>query len=88
MTIVGDKKMLVYDDIEPLEKIKIYDKRAEGPSHYDTFAEPSIHTITGTYSRTSLRRATARGVPAFRGLHPHGTHAGDLGLGRTGWCRS
>ncbi len=39
MTIVGSKKMLVYDDIEPLEKIKIYDKRVEAPSHYDTFAE-------------------------------------------------
>ena len=26
-TIVGSKKMIVYDDNEPLEKIKIYDKR-------------------------------------------------------------
>ncbi|MCP3686015.1 MAG: Gfo/Idh/MocA family oxidoreductase, partial [bacterium] len=39
MTFVGDKKMLVYDDTEPLEKIKIYDKRVEIPPHYDTFAE-------------------------------------------------
>jgi predicted dehydrogenase len=39
MTFVGDKKMLVYDDTEPLEKIKIYDKRVEVPPHYDTFAE-------------------------------------------------
>ena len=39
MTIVGTKKMIVYDDIEPLEKIKIYDKRVETPPHYDTFAE-------------------------------------------------
>jgi predicted dehydrogenase len=39
MTIVGSKRMLVYDDLEPLEKVKIYDKRVEGPSHYDTFAE-------------------------------------------------
>lgn len=39
ITIVGDKKMLVYDDNEPLEKIKIYDKRVEKPPHYDTFAE-------------------------------------------------
>ena len=36
---VGSKKMLVYDDIEPNEKIKIYDKRVEAPPHYDTFAE-------------------------------------------------
>jgi predicted dehydrogenase len=39
MIFVGSKKMLVYDDIEPNEKIKIYDKRVEAPPHYDTFAE-------------------------------------------------
>ena len=39
ITVVGDKKMLVYDDLEPTEKIKIYDKRVEIPPHYDTFAE-------------------------------------------------
>ena len=39
MTFVGSKKMLVYDDIEPNEKIKIYDKHVEAPPHYDTFAE-------------------------------------------------
>jgi predicted dehydrogenase len=39
MTFVGSKKMLVYDDLEPMEKIKIYDKHVEIPPHYDTFAE-------------------------------------------------
>jgi predicted dehydrogenase len=39
MKFVGSKKMIVYDDTEPLEKIKIYDKRVEVPPHYDTFAE-------------------------------------------------
>lgn len=39
MTFVGKKKMLLYDDTEPLEKIKIYDKRVETLPHYDTFAE-------------------------------------------------
>lgn len=39
MTIVGSKKMIVYDDVEPLEKIKLYDARVEVPPHYDTFAE-------------------------------------------------
>lgn len=38
-TIVGTRKMLVYDDIEPLEKMRIYDKCVEFPPHYDTFAE-------------------------------------------------
>jgi len=38
MVFVGSKKMLVFDDNEPLEKIKIYDKRVEVPPHYDDFA--------------------------------------------------
>ncbi|MBW2058454.1 MAG: Gfo/Idh/MocA family oxidoreductase [Deltaproteobacteria bacterium] len=38
-TIVGNKKMLVYDDTEPQEKIKIYDKGVEAPPYYDTFGE-------------------------------------------------
>jgi predicted dehydrogenase len=38
-TIVGSKKMLVYDDIEPQEKIKIYDKGVDVPPYYDTYAE-------------------------------------------------
>lgn len=39
ITIIGTKKMIVYDDTEPLEKIKIYDKCVEAPPHYDTFGE-------------------------------------------------
>jgi predicted dehydrogenase len=39
MTVVGSKRMIVYDDTEPLEKLKIYDARVEAPPHYDTFAE-------------------------------------------------
>lgn len=39
MTFVGEKRMLVYNDLEPMEKIKIYDKRVEKPPHYDTFAD-------------------------------------------------
>jgi predicted dehydrogenase len=39
MTIVGSKRMIVYDDILTQEKIKIFDARVERPPHYDTFAE-------------------------------------------------
>ena len=39
MTIVGSRRMILYDDTQPLEKIKIYDKRVEMPPHYDTYAE-------------------------------------------------
>ncbi|MFQ6105312.1 MAG: Gfo/Idh/MocA family protein [Candidatus Glassbacteria bacterium] len=39
MVFVGSKKMLLYDDVSPNEKIKIYDKGVEVPKYYDTFAE-------------------------------------------------
>lgn len=39
MTVVGSRRMIVYDDTEPLEKLKIYDTRVEVPPHYDSFAE-------------------------------------------------
>jgi predicted dehydrogenase len=39
MTFVGSKRMLVYNDLEPAETIKIFDKRVETPPYYDTFAE-------------------------------------------------
>ena len=39
MTIVGTHRMVVYDDLEPNEKIRIYDVRVERPPHYNTFAE-------------------------------------------------
>ncbi len=39
MTIVGTRRMIVYDDLRTREKIRIYDARVERPPHYDTFAE-------------------------------------------------
>ncbi|MBC8003611.1 MAG: Gfo/Idh/MocA family oxidoreductase [Opitutaceae bacterium] len=39
MTIVGTQRMVVYDDVEVQEKIKIYDTRVNTPPHYDSFAE-------------------------------------------------
>jgi predicted dehydrogenase len=39
MTIVGSKRMIVYDDVAQQEKIRIFDARVERPPHYDTFAE-------------------------------------------------
>lgn len=38
-TLVGSKKMLVYDDTSTLEKIRVYDKGVDIQPHYDTFGE-------------------------------------------------
>lgn len=39
ITIVGARRMIVYDDLQTQEKLKIFDMRVERPPHYDTFAE-------------------------------------------------
>jgi predicted dehydrogenase len=39
ITIVGSKKMVVYDDLEMHEKIKIYDKRVSAVRQTETFGE-------------------------------------------------
>lgn len=39
MTIVGSKKMAVYDDIEPLEKLRIYDNGVEAAPYSSSFGE-------------------------------------------------
>jgi predicted dehydrogenase len=39
ITVVGSKKMIVYDDVEPTEKIKIYDKGVDAPPYSDTMEE-------------------------------------------------
>jgi predicted dehydrogenase len=36
---VGSKKMIVYDDIEPVDKVKIYNKGVDVQPYSDTFEE-------------------------------------------------
>ena len=42
ITVVGSKKMVIYDDVEPLEKIKIFDKGVKAIRHTDTYGEFSF----------------------------------------------
>jgi predicted dehydrogenase len=44
MTIVGSKRMIVYDDVAQQEKIRIFDARVDRPPHYDTFVRLSLGT--------------------------------------------
>ena len=39
LTVVGSRKMAVFDDLDPNEKLRIYDKGARINTDYDTFAE-------------------------------------------------
>ena len=38
-TFVGSRKMLVYDDVHPSEKIRVFDKGVDVQPHYDNFGE-------------------------------------------------
>ena len=42
ITVVGSKKMVIYDDVEPLEKIRVYDKGVKAIRRTDTFGEFSF----------------------------------------------
>jgi predicted dehydrogenase len=39
LTVIGDAKMLLFDDMNPLEPIRIFDKGVERRKRYDTFGE-------------------------------------------------
>jgi predicted dehydrogenase len=39
ITVVGSEKMVIYDDVEPNEKLKIYDKGVEALQSAETFGE-------------------------------------------------
>lgn len=39
MTIVGSRRMIVYDDLQAQQSIRIYDVRVDRPPHYDSFGD-------------------------------------------------
>lgn len=47
ITVVGSRKMLVFDDLQPVEKIRIYDKRVETPPYTENFSEFQASYRTG-----------------------------------------
>ena len=53
-TVVGSKKMLVYDDVSSLEKIRLYDKGVSVQPHYDTFGEFQLSYRYGDISIPKL----------------------------------
>ncbi len=46
-TFVGSKKMLVYNDVSSLEKIRVYDKGVDVQPHYDNFGEFQLSYRSG-----------------------------------------
>ncbi|MBI4861891.1 MAG: Gfo/Idh/MocA family oxidoreductase [Candidatus Riflebacteria bacterium] len=92
MTVVGTHRMLVYDDVEPVEKVRIYDKcvydtRDGLPIHryYDTFEEFRLAyrhgdvVIPSIPSHEPLATVCQEFVEAIRAGKPHQS-SGAFGL--------
>lgn len=82
LTVVGAKKMVVFDDMEPREKLRIYDKGVDRPPEYGSFGEslairegdifiPRIPTVE------PLAAELAHFVRAARGTEPPRADAED-----------
>lgn len=75
ITMVGSKKMVVFDDADPQEKIRIYDKGVDVPPEVNTYVEAltlrqgdiSIPAIKGGEPLTT---ECIHFAEAVRGLHP------------------
>ncbi|MCD6519933.1 MAG: Gfo/Idh/MocA family oxidoreductase [Anaerolineae bacterium] len=57
ITVVGSKKMIVYDDVEPTEKIKIYDKGVDAPPYSDTLEEFRLSYRYGDITTPAISNA-------------------------------
>jgi predicted dehydrogenase len=57
VTVVGSKKMVVYNDVESLEKIRIYDKGVDKPPYTDTFGDFQLSYRYGDVVIPNIRLA-------------------------------
>ena len=57
ITVVGSKKMVVYDDVEPNEKIKIYDKGVDAPPYSDTMEQFRLSYRYGDITTPAISNA-------------------------------
>ena len=55
VTVVGSKKMIVYNDVENEQKLKIYDKGVEAPAYTDGFGEFQCNYRSGDIVIPNLR---------------------------------
>lgn len=77
LTVVGAKKMVVFDDMEPREKVRIYDKGVDRPPDYRSYGEslairegdifiPKIPNVEPLAAELSHFVRVARGAEAPR----------------------
>lgn len=67
LTIAGRSKMAVWDDVEPSEKIRVYDKGVEVNPNFETSAQRMVSYRTGDMHAPAIdgREALSKAVVAF-----------------------
>ena len=84
-TFVGSRKMLVYDDVSPSEKIRVFDKGVDVQPHYDNFGEFQLLYRSGDIfvprldTLEPLKNETAHFVDLIKG------NVAPLSSGYHGW---
>jgi predicted dehydrogenase len=85
MLICGSKKMAIYDDVEPSEKIRVYDKGVEIPSDPEAIRQARVLYRMGDMcapcldATEALRTATAHFLDCIEGRTPPLTD-GEVGM--------
>jgi predicted dehydrogenase len=85
ITVVGSQKMVVYDDIETLEKIKIYDKGVEPPPYTNTFGDFQCSYRYGDVVIPNIRFAEPLRVECQHFLECIVNQTKPQSCGRVGW---
>jgi predicted dehydrogenase len=84
ITVVGSKKMVVYDDVENLEKIKIYDKGVETLPHTDTYGDFQCSYRYGNVVIPNIRFVEPLRVECQHFVESIVNHTCPQSCGRTG----
>ncbi len=80
-TVVGDQRMVIYDDVEPQDKIRLYNRGVERPAHSTTFEEFQLSYRTGEITIPSLQWAEPLQVACEHLAHCIRTGQQPLGSG-------
>jgi predicted dehydrogenase len=68
-TVVGDQRMAIYDDVEPLDKLWVYNRGVDRPAHATTFEEFQLSYRSG--------EITIPSIPWVEPLHAACAHFAD-----------
>lgn len=84
VTVVGTKKMVVFNDVEAVEKIKIYDKGVEPPVYTESFADFQMSYRYGDISIPNIKFSEPLRTECMHFLDCIENHKTPISCGRKG----